>query len=304
MANEYVVNRETGKLELHFDKASYMALPQETKSKVKRYFLFSRNAGAWVSKSVNNHHTAEFIAKECGLEDGGKVGERISFAEQQERKVEKAESRVERYQVKSEKAVKRMHELQAEFRHHSKDWAFVTQPIIAGHSGSMRFARFRDRLLKRYEKGFEEFEKSKYYKSKSATAEVTAAQSELSDRGYLGRRIEENQTKIRKLKARYEEYSAKDAEKYSDYLDSLEESMELAYEKLAYYQGYMDLLPEGFSKETLKKGDIIIARGDKCEVIRVNNKTVTTALVDGPCKGWIFKRAYTEIEAKVEPEKV
>lgn len=297
--NCYILNKETGKIELHFSKSAYMSLPQETKTKIKRFFLFSRGASAWVSKSVNNHMMARSIAKECGLEDGGEVGERISFAEQQERKIEKAEQRAERYEIKSQKALQRMRELQKEFREHSKDWAFVTQPILAGHAGSQRFARFRDRLLRRYEKGFEEYEKSQHYANRSKIASTTAAKSELQDRAYLGRRIEENQTTIRRIGQKYQEYAAKDAEKYSDYLDHLEEQAEIAYEKLAYYQGYMDQLPEGFSKENVNKGDVLIIRRDKCLVERVNDKTVSVVLVDGPCKGWKFKYPYAEIKERI-----
>ena len=39
--SEYIMNKETGKLELHFDKADYMDLSEELKKEIKSNFLFS-----------------------------------------------------------------------------------------------------------------------------------------------------------------------------------------------------------------------------------------------------------------------
>ena len=70
-----ITNKETGKLEMHFDKDDYMALPEESKKEIKSNFLFSRKAGAWVSRAkFPNLWRAEAVAKKLGLEDGGKVG--------------------------------------------------------------------------------------------------------------------------------------------------------------------------------------------------------------------------------------
>lgn len=42
--SEYIMNMETQKLELHFEKADYMALSEELKKEIKSNFLFSCKA--------------------------------------------------------------------------------------------------------------------------------------------------------------------------------------------------------------------------------------------------------------------
>ena len=41
MNNTYILNRKTGKIELHFEKSKYDALPADKKSLLKSNFLFS-----------------------------------------------------------------------------------------------------------------------------------------------------------------------------------------------------------------------------------------------------------------------
>lgn len=86
----YVMNRETQKLELHFSKEEYMELPEELKKGVRSNFLFSKKSGSWVSRAkFPNLWRAEAVVEKLGLEDGGKVGENLTFAEQMERKAER-----------------------------------------------------------------------------------------------------------------------------------------------------------------------------------------------------------------------
>lgn len=92
-----ILNRETGKIELHFSREEYMQMPDEQKSELKSAFLWSRSASAWVSRTkVPNNWWAEQISAKLGAEDGGATGECLSFAEQMERKAEKAETRADR----------------------------------------------------------------------------------------------------------------------------------------------------------------------------------------------------------------
>lgn len=96
---EYLVNRETQKAELHFDKSEYMSLSAEQQSEIKSAYLFSRTAGAWVSRAkFPNLYRAERVAKSLGAEMLGKVGEALTFEEQMNRKAERAEARAERYE--------------------------------------------------------------------------------------------------------------------------------------------------------------------------------------------------------------
>jgi len=62
--SEYVMNKETQKLELHFDKEDYLALDNDLKKEIKINFLFSRRANAWVSRAkFPNLWSAENVAK-------------------------------------------------------------------------------------------------------------------------------------------------------------------------------------------------------------------------------------------------
>ena len=84
--SEYIMNMETQKLELYFEKEDYVALPDELKKEIKSNFLFSRKHGAWVSRAkFPNLWHAEAVAKKIGLVKGENVGETLTFEEQMER---------------------------------------------------------------------------------------------------------------------------------------------------------------------------------------------------------------------------
>lgn len=72
----FIRNRETGKLELHFDKADYDDLTDDQKREIKGAFLWGRRSGCWISRCKEpNLWRAEKIAKALGLADGGTTGE-------------------------------------------------------------------------------------------------------------------------------------------------------------------------------------------------------------------------------------
>lgn len=136
---KYIRNMETGKIEIHMEREVYLTLSEENKKLIKSNFLFSRWKRAWISRSKEpNLNWAIEVAHKLGFTEEERVGKRLTFAEQMERKAERAESRVERYETYAENAVKRAESLQAEFRKYRGDIAFLTQPVIAGHSGSER----------------------------------------------------------------------------------------------------------------------------------------------------------------------
>jgi len=45
----YIFNLETTKIELHFEKADYSAMPEDQKTLLKGAFLFSGRNKCWVS---------------------------------------------------------------------------------------------------------------------------------------------------------------------------------------------------------------------------------------------------------------
>ena len=200
----FIENLETEKIELHFDKSEYLDLSDDLKKEIKSVCLFSKSRQAWVSRSKHNHYRAKSLASRLGLEDHGKEGESLSFAEQQERKQERAARRADRYSELSDKATARGEAYQQEFKECATDWSWLTQPIMAGHAGSQRFGRQRDRVIKKYEKGFEEFKKANYYADKEATANQTAEAPELKNPQFLQRRIEENRAIVKKINKRME----------------------------------------------------------------------------------------------------
>lgn len=321
--SEYIMNNETGKIELHFDKADYMALDEASKKEIKSNFLFSRYAGVWVSRcKFPNTYRAEEIAKKLGLEDGGKVGEILTFEEQQEIKARKAENRAERYEHKSEKAQEEAERLQAPINRMHGDIAFFTQPNINTSAGRA-FTRKRNRMFEAWEKGFESFKRSEYYSEAAERARKSAEKP--SDKGFCDRRIKEAEKTIRaqeKNISEYEKTLAKitageevknwrgevlTAEAVEGWIERAELIVEQAISKATYYhQCIEDLGGIQFDKTNLKAGQIVKLTRWK-EPVRIKKCNPTTIVyefllphmtyADGsPMTG---KAAYSEIEEVV-----
>ena len=51
MEKKYILNRETGKIELHFEKSEYQEMPEDKKRILRSNYLFSRKAEVWVSRA-------------------------------------------------------------------------------------------------------------------------------------------------------------------------------------------------------------------------------------------------------------
>lgn len=256
----FIRNRETGKLELHFDKADYDDLTDDQKREIKGAFLWGRRSGCWISrcKEPNLWHP-EKIARALGLADGGTTGKRLSFAEQQELKAEKAERRAERFEYKADAAAARGEQLQKPISDMHGDIAFFTQPNINSSAGCA-FTRQRERMFAAYESGFKEFNKSAYYRERAAIAHNTAAQKVLQDKGFIGRRIAECETALRKLKKNVERYEGfkqqieqgttvqrfngepLSLDTVNEWIETTLDRMEAQLDKLGYYQDALDAL--------------------------------------------------------------
>ncbi len=320
MMGKYILNQETQKIELHFDKAEYMALSDSIKSEIKSNFLWSGKAGAWVSRSINNHWRAEQVAKKLNLENGGRVGERLSYAEELERKSERAEARAERYEQYTGNAEKRAEILQSDFNKYRKDLSWLTQPILAGHRGSQSFARHKEKVMARYERGFEEYKKSDYYQQRAATARATADNSKLKNKIYLYNRIKECNKNIKVYQdhiASYEDalYKVQQGEQLKNYSGELltEELLEQRiaerlnkYErendKLEFFENCLSELGGiQFSKENIKVGYIVkIKRWGKCEIITAGPVNITYKILDGGAAGGCYTDPYAVIESIIE----
>jgi hypothetical protein len=301
----YIMNLETNHIELHFEKSEYMALLEAQKTELKRAYLWSKTAGAWVSRSTSNHYWAIETAKKLGFTEEVKQGERLSYAEQLEVKAEKAEHRAERYEQYSENAEKRAERLQAELNSYRGDIAFFTQPIIAGHAGSRAFANYRERLYKRYGRGFEEYKKSEYYQDRAATARATADNAKLKDRVYIDKKIKECNKTLKVYQehiVRYEDalYKVQQGEKLTsrsgellteDYIEQRIaerlEKYEWEHDKLEFFENCLNELGGiQFSKDNIKPGFIVkMKRWGKCEVMAAGPVNVTYKILEGGAAG-------------------
>jgi len=329
MTKNYIKNLETGKIELHFTKAEYKALSSDLQKEIKRSYLFSHTADAWVSRSIHNQYQAIQTAKKLGFTEEEKVGERLTYAEQLERKQEKAEHRADRYDQYAVNANNRAKSLQSELESHHGDIAFFTQPIIAGHSGSQAFGNRRQRIYDRYHKGFEEYKKSEYFQEKAETARQTADNNQVKSPIYLNNRIEECQKIIRKLEKNvvyYEDilnkknnneeissfYREKTEEQIQGYLNETVDKLEYEIDKLGYFENCMEetknkLEEDGrklYTKADLKPGYLFQNYRYNCwaKIIRVNPKTITATFIEHPLTGHDASCPYAEIKEVKIPE--
>lgn len=297
MENYFILNKETGKIELHFAKETYMALTAEQKSAVKSNFLWGRSSGRWISRCKwPNTSTAERCAASLGLENAGETGERLTFAEQMERKAERAENRADRYENRADAAEKRGEALQKPINDMHGDIAFFTQPNINSSAGRA-FTSRRERMWASFEKGFSEFNKSAYWQDRAKTARRTAEQKELKDRAFLDRRIRERESDIRKLTKSiesWEGYAAtidkgqiprdehgwevkRNKEQILSQVETWTERLEAKLDELGFYQDCLEQLGGiGFSRENVKPGYLVkVQRWGVVEVLSTGPKNFT-----------------------------
>lgn len=294
---EYVLNLETSRIELHFEKADYASLAADLKTELKRFYSWSRYASAWVSKGTKDHYMAIKTAEKLGFSKGGKVGERLSYAEEVERKAEKAEHRAERYEQYADNAERRAQGLQSDLNSMHGDNSFFTQPIIRGHAGSEAFARRRQKMFDRYNKGFAEYRKSEYFRDRAETAQQTANNSKLNNRTYLSNRIEECNKNIRAIERSIITAEEKQNESW---LERLLEKMEYEIDKLAYFENVLDEVGGvQHSKESVKRGQFVKIRGHWGMVVKANTKTVEVKYSVVP---YTMKYPYAEIQELSEIE--
>lgn len=288
--SEYIKNKETGKIELHFDKSEYMTLSDEDKKMIKSSFLFSRKANAWVSRGKfpsYSYTKAEEVAKKLDFENGGEIGETLSFAEQMQVKAEKAERRAERYDYKSDKAQKIGNEYQKPINDMHGDISFFTQPNINTSAGRA-FTNRRNKMWDMWEKGFEEFRKSEYYAERAETARKTAAMTKPKDKAFCCRRIKDAESSIRKLKKNIDTYNRYleqinagempkneygwevklSAEQIENQIEKWSEMLDMEISKATYYYECLDELGGiQFSKENINVGDVVNLGGWRGTVI-------------------------------------
>ena len=321
---QYVFNLETTKIELHFEKSEYAALTDAQKSELKSAYLWSNYGKCWVSRAKEpNLYNAKRVAKSLGFTDEQREGERITFAEQIERKAERAGARADRYEEYAANADRRAVTLQKPINDMHGDIAFFTQPIIAGHAGSQAFANRRRKMFDQYEKGMDEYRKGEYFRGRADTARNTAEQSKYKDVAFLDRRIKEARTEIRKREANVIEYEDKlyriesggtfkryngepiTAEEVKSWLDRELELIEVAMDKEAFLLNRLDECGGiAFSPANIEVGYIVkLKRSGLCEVVGKGPVNITYKILTGGAAGMVLTAAYAEISEIVKAEK-
>lgn len=317
---KYVFNLETTKIELHFEKSEYDSLTDQQKSDLKSGFLWSRSQNAWVSRSKEpNLWRAKKIANSLGFTEEERINDRITFSEQLQKKADRAEARAERYEQYAQNAETRAAALQKPLNDMHGDIAFFTQPNINSSAGRA-FTNYRNKLYARFDRGFDEYRKSEYFKNRAETARDTAEMSKLNDVAYLDRKTKELKKEIKK---RFE-----NVDKYDEYLKNIEsgkpvkrydgsevtkeeinkwlshelELIDVATDKLAFYTNAFEMAGGAkFSKENIKVGYIVkIKRWGLCEIISAGKVNVQYKILSGGASGYVGTAAYAEIVEIVE----
>lgn len=299
MEKNYIFNKETQKIELPLSKEEYNDLSQELKREVKGAFLFSGKAQAWVSRSTKNHYRAIRVAKLLGFENEEVKGKMLSFTEEIDRKIEKAELRQERYIELADGAVKKAEGLQNEFNSFRGDIAFLTQPIIRGHKGSESFGKQRERIMNRYTKGLDEYRKSEYFRSKAEDMQNIINGEKFKNRVYLNNRINECKKNIKVYEKNITWAENNNLNKVSYWLEKLEYEID----KLAFMENALDKIGGiKFSKDDLKPGYYVLIREIWSEILKLNKKTVEVQPLQSNLKCFILKYEYGEISEMKIPK--
>jgi hypothetical protein len=320
--SEYIFNLETTKIELRFEKSRYDALSDDDKRLLKGAFLWSNRSKCWVSRAKEpNLFRAKEAAEKLGFTEEQREGERLTYAEQLERQTERAEARADRYDGYAENAEKRGVQLQSGFNKFRGDISFLTQPNINSSSGRA-FTNYRNGLYERYNKGFEEYRKSDYFKSRAQTARETASQAQFDNPAYLDRRIKECKKEIRDREKNivyYEEilYAVENGEEkkwrggavvtVEDVKKQISRELELV-EKAMDKQGYLENRLEElggirFSRDNIKVGYVVlIKRWGYVEIVSAGPVNVGFKILSGGAVGGVLQTAYAEIAEIVKGE--
>lgn len=318
MDNYFIMNNETGKIELHFDKSTYMDLSNNQKAEIKSNFLFSRAASAWVSRAkFPNTYRAEKIAESLGLENAGKEGERLSFAEQQARKAERAEARADRYETYSENAIARGKALQKPIDDMHGDIAFFTQPNLNTSAGRA-FTNRRNKMWAAWERGYDEFKKSEYFTERAAAARQTAKGCKLQPIDFCERRIKECNHDIKILGNNLEHYKkileklengetvkrsywsdeTVTIEEVNKWIENTMDRLDSAIDKASYYQDMIE--QQGglkFTAKDIKPGDKVQLKRGPVEVVSVGRVNFVGRSLK---TGWTLEYQISEILEIIE----
>lgn len=233
------------KIELHLNgKEHYSSLPEFVKTDIKRGFIWGRQRGAWVSRSKDTGIPFSMRSYSIPL---NQVQERKEYIDAREKRIERTEHRAERFEGYAEARIKEAESLQSEFNKLCGDWSWITQPNV-GTSGGRRFSRQREKVVSRYEKGFESMKVAEYHRERAQIAKISASESELKSESYLLNRVKEGEKDVRKFERFTQTYADKLAtidaqpDDWKIWLKARMNYYETAFEKLEFFQDALNEL--------------------------------------------------------------
>lgn len=310
----YLLNKDTDKIEIYFEKEWYLSLGEYEKAMIKSNFLFSRTGNCWVSRrKFPNIWVTEDVCKRLWLENRGSSGGK-SFEEKMQDKAERAENRAERYQTYANNATKRGQDKQRVLDSVKGDIAFFTQPNINSSAGRS-FSKRRERMIESYFKGFEEFKKSEYWEDRVEAAMATAESTKPTDKGFLVRKIDKLEKGLKKLKKNLDIYNDRlkriesgevlhkangdvvTKDTVLGWINKEEYQIESDISKVIYYRKCLEELGGvDFNKDNIKKGyKILHKRWDLCEVVGTGPKNFSYCILEGGAKGMGGSSPYADI---------
>jgi len=280
---------------------------QEIINELKGYrFKWSRRQGIWYSKGYD--YQVEFAKKIATY--GGEVGQKLTFAEKIEGKLERAENREMRFSELAEKTEEKGTAM-LDQAHKMASIIPLGQPIMIGHHSEKEDRNYRNRIQTKFERGFETIDKAKYFKQRAGAA------ADFQDRTFnletTLRRIKDLEASIRKQDA-YELKHIQEWEgdlyrftkKIDDkrwcllsrkFLEGCERRKEEINEPLEYWKGIVkqheDQGMKVWGREDFKVGDQIIACGARATVRRVNPKSLTVEYCKE--KNWMNALTVTKV---------
>jgi hypothetical protein len=218
----------------------------------------------------------------------GEIGERLTFAEKMESKVEHAAERAERYEGLAEKT----HDKASQLYSDAEKMASIIplgQPILIGHHSERSDRNYRDRIHNKYGKAFETFDKAKEYEEKASTA--SEYESRIFNVGTTLRRIKKLEAQQRSCLLDSDRHLLRwssalarfkagiDTERWDllsrEHLEWNERHYDAPQEQIDYWKGVIAKSGHKvWSPSDFKKGDRVTIRGSKATITKINQKTI------------------------------
>jgi len=242
LENAFYVLNSDNKIELHLGgKETYQSLSEEIKTNIKRAFIWGRQRGAWVSRAKNSG--VPYSMRQYNIKFEGEQ-ERTTFEESRERLINRAEHKAEKYDTWAESREKKAESLQSEFNRLRKDWSWLTQPYV-NTSGGRSFRNQKEKVMARYDKGFESYQIANSHREKSEHYKQLAQGGELQNESYLINRVKEGEKAVRMYEKFLDTYSDRlenidtQPDEYKIWLKARLNYYQTAFEKLAFYMEYL-----------------------------------------------------------------